>query len=177
MVNFFGSHARAGISDVQPEHNIPYRGSVDHGIPVAEDFEPDEDQTQPDVGDLVTWDEPPEPKTEPIPVYTVPGPGKSGEVQRLFNAWQSYANIGPTRIAGRHDARTTIKITNLAANGGPVVWLGSDVNVTSMTGYPLQPGANVDLATNREVYAILDPADADSAPVLVSLLEQYSVQL
>lgn len=163
----------AHFTEVEQEANVPYRGYVDHGLPVSNEFRPDQDESQPAVEDLVTWDTPQDNEPAPIPVYTVPGPGESGTVHRMFRTWYESASSVIRMIAGRHDARSKIKIAN---NSGNTVWVGADLSVSPMNGYPLLTGQTLELTTNREVYVLIDPAVAAGTVAALSVLEEYTVQ-
>lgn len=163
----------AAPAEVEQEGNIPYRGYVDHGLPVEQDFRPEQDESQPAVEDLVTWDTPEDREPAPIPVYTVPGPGESGTVHRLFRTWYESASSTIRMIAGRHEARSKIKINNVSAN---TVWIGPDLSVSPMNGYPIPAGTNLELTTNREVYVVIDPTVAAGTVSALAILEEYTVQ-
>lgn len=156
-------------AEVEEQANIPYRGYVDHGVPVEQNFLPaEEDESQPAVEDLVTWDTHEETGPAPIPVYTVPGPGQSGTVHRMFHTWSIPVDVTSRMIANRHDSRSKIRIAN---NGTVDVYIGNDLTVSFMTGYPISAGTNVELNTNREVYAVT----VDAGPAMLNVLEEYTV--
>jgi hypothetical protein len=147
--------------EVEEQTNIPYRGSVDHGIS-SRGFDYNSELTEfdpVDVEDLVTYDKINEPPT-PSPVYIVAGP-EQGETVHNFRT--SYAAVGPTptRIVGRHANRTKCKIAN---RGSRTLYFSDAPTVSDMFGFPVDPGASVDLATSHELYAMIKNYVPNQAP-------------
>lgn len=147
--------------EIHEEDNIPYRGYVDHGMDqpgVKYNTELTEfDPTHPE--DLVTYDKITE-SPAPQPVYVVAGP-EQGETIHDFRT--RYAAVGPTpvQIVGRHTNRTKVRICN---RGVRTLYFSDQPTVSAMFGYPLDPGATVDVDTSQEVYAMINSYTPNQAP-------------
>lgn len=132
---------------------IPYRGDVDHGQKVgpAEIYNRElneamwKDEPEPD-------NEPEDKSPDPIPVRIV----QSGKREiKSWRASRAYASSEVSRIVGRNDSRTSLRIKNL---GKSKVWIGEDaMTAATHIGYPLPVDSDLTLSAIEDVWAVTEP--------------------
>lgn len=145
-------------------YNFPYRGQQQHGVGVeAQPWIPQD-------GDAEAWEtredyEASDTEVRPVPVRIVTD--TSGEI-REWRAAQNIADGAPRLISGRNTAQSSVHVTN--TNAVETVWIGPDVTVGTLSGWPLLPGEDVTINTTEPVYAI-----TNGSTVNVAVLIQHSV--
>lgn len=149
--------------------NQAYRGIETHGVPPT--GKPRDVQVEYSDGTRPIVYDPPPQDPDPIPVKIVnEGPNE----RRDFRTRQSPVN--PLSIAqqlvGANDSRTSVKFRNTHAT--LLVYISHDANIAAFNGYPLVAGAELQLNTESDVWA-LNP-DATNT-VTVAVLEEFSVEV
>ncbi len=87
-----------------------------------------------------------------------------------WRAWQVSVNsISPVLVGGLKDGRTSLKVRSLATSGGTRIWVGPDSNVSPVTGYPIDPGAEMAFTGEAPVWAV-----SDTGTVMVALFTEFS---
>lgn len=152
--------------------NIPYRGVVEHGQPVDDNWrDPADDLPQHD-GRLVDVYEHESVEPDPIPVYIV---NQSSRERRAFRTMQSYAggtDVGVMRIVGQDDSRT--RLTIKVPTGAQTVWVADDsANANSVVGFPIAAGESYTTETQEALYASV----AQPAQQVLYLAVEYRVNL
>lgn len=145
--------------------NNPYRGIQNHGV---------DPSTPP--SEVPGWDgaalvpvEPDEPPQEPVPVRIVQ---ESAHEIDMWNGTTFFLNKGnePTLVAGRHEHRTSLNITN---EGPDPVFLHPDNNGTvALAAVRIISGGSFSLDNGAEVYAFVDGATT----ALVRVVWEYTVE-
>jgi hypothetical protein len=135
------------IAATPNSRNLAYRGTETHGVAITEDWS----EVEPyGANETVVEIQPNEPEPEPIPVRVVSG-DESREL-RDIRFLHEYATDGPTRIVGKNEGRTNLKIRNLSA--GTRVWLGSTESLAPFVGYPLDGGAEFSTPSQSDIWAM-----------------------
>lgn len=146
--------------EIETAHNIPGRGVVDHGVSRSEPAQWNaEDVAYDPTRDLVHF-EPESPETAAIPVYVVGGPGE-GKVVHSFRTMYAAVGPNPVRIAGEHGNRTKLRVNN---RGARTLFVGDTPSVSSMFGFPVPAGGQLELSSSRAVYGVIDAYTPNSAP-------------
>ena len=146
--------------------NIPYRGSVDHGVPYKTFDAVSELWVDVNDGDV---EEELDDHVIPVPVQVV-NQG-THELKRL-RAIRHYADgASVSRLVGPNDART--KLTIRTPTGGGILYIDSSESVSTFTGYPIFPGESLSVNSTDAVYCIFDNTVAAQAPIYA--LMEYSV--
>lgn len=157
-----------GRVDPVPEEyageNFPYRGIETHGVEPTE--RPEEERE---------WDgvvpaeyRIPDAEPEPTPVRIVQTGGK--ELHK-WHVRRDYANGAASRILGRNETRTAMRVRNL--DPAVTVWVGSEGSVQAFTGYPVPAGTEFKLdKAEAEVWAISE----DGTQVPLAIIEEYTVR-
>lgn len=150
-----------------PEHyagvSLPYRGFVDHGVPVQDDF-PDvpgyEGSTEVEYVD-------PDPPQDPIPVRIV-----QSQTGREFKDWRvgsDFVGNASHRIVGQLLTRTALRIRNI---GTQTVFVGPDAATASFSGYPIVVGAELTIDGTGDVWGV----SADGSQQEVRYLYEFTVE-
>lgn len=144
--------------------NIPYRGIVDHGVPVAHTFHDFAGYEDTEEGSDKEYEKEP----DPIPVRIVTAGGR--ELRRA-RTWQDIVPDTTTvrKIAGRNEARTSIVIYN---NSAALVWVGFTESVTAYTGFPVNNAGTLSLKCENEIFAV----GTSGTPQQLCMCEEYSVE-
>lgn len=155
-----------------PEHydgvNFPYRGTETHGVEPTKGAKYDTREFQyPEEKE----DHPEPPLSEPDPVL-VRVVNQHARERRMWRPVRSQATQYATRIVGRNDARTNMRLRNLdAANA---VYIGSDSTVSAYTGYKVSAGAEIyPFNTTEEVWV----CTGDTSIVEIAVMYEYGVEL
>lgn len=161
--------------------NIPYRGVVDHGVPVQQEELPDEAHYW--TGRPVEY-LPEETEPDPIPVRVV---NQGARELRRFSATQpvlSFSNgnaVQQVRIAGRDENRTKLLIRVIGRTDflqSVFVYIGGP-GVTPYDGYLMTNNQELPLNTTEEVWAYADTTRQPNAipagiDVLLSVVQEFS---
>lgn len=155
-----------------PEHyagvNFPYRGVQTHGVDVPKDAHYDTREFQypeekPDEA------EPPFPEPDPVLVRVV---SQHARERRMWRPVRTQATQYATRIVGRNDARTNMRLRNL--DGANAIYIGSDSTVSAYTGYKVSAGTEIyPFNTTEEVWV----CTGDTSIVEVAVMYEYGVEL
>lgn len=129
--------------------NIPYRGSINHGV----EFKTFNPVTEPwsDVTDGELIDDP-EPEI-PVPVRIVTA--DSGVEHKLVRAHKTYVTDTISRILAPNRARTSAKIKNVGQN---TVYVGGNGSANVNDGYSVPPGGELSVTATGEVNGIVKPS-------------------
>jgi hypothetical protein len=156
----------APIAESQANRVLPYRGVEYHGVDPGKVM-PVED-TDSEGGSVVTdyfvqgTDD-----IDPVPVRIVES---ATHEYSQWRAWQvSVPTVSPVLVGGLKNGRKTLKVRSLAASGGNRIWVGPDSNVSAVTGYPIDPGAEMAFSGEAPVWAI-----AETGLVMVALFTEFS---
>ncbi len=159
-------HAVEPLPEAYVGDNNPYRGVVDHGVPVS--GSPDGFHGYADTISGVYEPERDEP--DPIPVRVV---NVAGRELRRFRTGQeildSTTGLVARMLAGRNLARVDISIKN---TGAQTMWIGENESVALYTGYPLAAGAEKVFTHQDAIFAVA----ASGQTTTVAILEQFTVR-
>lgn len=145
------------------------RGMEQHGVPMTgtPDLVDDADAGE----DVLTVEIPEDP--DPIPVRLVRSGGR--EFTRLRIQRSSARDVESTQVVGRDETRNITRVRNLSSTAGDRLWVGEAQHIAQPAfGYPLDPGAELLLNTENEVYVSRDPA-APTNPLPFAVLVEYVV--
>lgn len=145
---------------------LPYRGYVDHGVPVDDTQVRDYENAEANYwqGRPVEYEEPPAPAPNPIPVIIVnDGPN---EVKR-FRVSRTQATTSGNQLLGRNPSRNTAKLRNM--DPANILYIHHEPNYTSWLGYPILPGIELEIQGGEPIYAV-----AATANIEVAVLENVS---
>lgn len=162
-----------------PEHyagdNLPYRGTEQHGVSVAEDWrDPAEDGPLPPDGRLVDVYEPEEKGHDPIPVYIVNSSASERRAFRVVTAYAGGSNFGKARqIIGRDERRTKATI-RCPEWGSPIYLSDTPEGATDKFGFPLLAGQTYVTESQDDVYAFCPAAPDDQ---LTQVAVEYRISL
>lgn len=159
---------------------LPYRGTNDHGVPVAKDVDYDTrefEYHQPDT-EIGYLPDPDKDIPDPIPVRIV-----QGDSRRERLDWRAVRFlVGETaqQILGRHEKRRNVVISvhdvksdGSTENTSPI-YIGNDNGLRPMTGYRIGPGRTFDsLRSTEDVWAVTDPG----SQVEISILYEFGVEI
>ena len=152
---------------------FPYRGMEQHGVHVeAKPWIPLDATAQ-------SWEgeEPYDPEytpIQPIPVVIV------NETQEEVRSWRALTHYvrqtGASLIVGQNSRMTRVRLRNTAtALSDMIIWVGHDASVSPLAGWPVYPGESLEICSEEEVYAILDPAANDADYANVSILIEHRI--
>lgn len=155
-----------------PEHyhgvNFPYRGTEQHGVAVPDDahYNTRDFQYPEEKPDEYL---PAEPEPDPILVKVVQ------EHAREIRDWRTVrvaVTSPPTALVGKNDSRRNTRIKNMdAANA---IYIGSDNNVTSYTGYKISAGQEIPpMYTTEAIYA----TTGDGTTAEIAVLYEFVVEI
>lgn len=147
--------------------NVPYRGVVDHGAPVDDNFrDPETDMPVRPDGRLVDVYEHEETHHEPIPVYIV---NRSSRERRTFRSVTAYAggtNFGARQILGQDETRTRATIRNNSL--GVDLWISDTAaGATDYSGYLIKQDETYTTESQEPIYAWVNNADGMRVPIAV----------
>lgn len=143
-----------------------YRGQEKHGVESPHPYLRGED-TLDTIEEFQPVEPPPLP--DPIPVIIVNDNGGARQIQS-WSANQMSVDAAPRQIVGRNRARTKVTIRNLSTT--VTIFVGRSPNgTTALSGYPLGPGASMELAATDEVCAV----SPTGALVYVGILQEFSI--
>lgn len=151
--------------------NLPWRGTQDHGVPIADHTPGDVLESEhPWVDEKADIDYLP-PENEPVPILV----RVVNEHARELKDWRvgrSSVSTQAVQIVGKNMARKGLRIRNLdAANA---VYIGPDSSVSTYTGYKIPAGTEpMPFVTTEEVWA----TTGDATVVEIGLLYEFSVEL
>lgn len=153
---------------------FPYRGTEQHGVPVEDQpWIPQDADAQSWEGE-VAYDPEVEP-IQPVPVIIVE------RSEREIRSWRSVVqgvrlNLS-TLIVGQNDRMSRVRIRNLVSvdDTDMVIWIGHNANVGPLAGWPVYPQEIVELSTEEEVYAVLDPNASSATNADVAIIIEHSV--
>lgn len=143
---------------------LPYRGTQTHGVAPSQDSHniPDHrDDARP--VPVIPLPE----KPEPVPVVVI---SDTGRRIRQWRGHSTYATPSVAQIVGAHDKRTKVTIRNLSTD--KTAYLGPDVTVSVVNGFPVLPGGAFEIGAESAVYGVCDGA---SENVPLSVLVEYQV--
>lgn len=156
----------------EPEHyagvNFPYRGVQTHGVEPPKDAKyntrefqyPEEKADEPEA---------PLPEPDPILVRVV---NQHARERRMWRPIRTQATQYATRIVGRNDARTNMRLRNLDTQNA--IYIGGDSTVSAYTGYKVSAGAEIyPFNTTEEVWV----CTGDSSIVEIAVMYEYGVEL
>ncbi len=147
--------------------NFPYRGIETHGVkPTVDPTDVPEWLTEGRVVPIAYV--PANVEIDPVPVHIV---NLGSDEERKWRTAVSYAGTVPSQVIGRNTARTSLKIQNLSTNPG-TIYVSPDSSVSAFTGYPLVPGAYIELKSHEEVWAV---STVDNT--ILSVLWEYTVEV
>lgn len=158
---------RAPIPESQMNRVLPYRGVEYHGVDPG-NVMPVEDTDSEGGSVVTTYFEQGEDDVNPVPVRIVK---EAAHEYAQWRAWQvSIPTISPVLVGGLKNGRTSVRIRHLGTSGGARIWIGPDSSVTAVTGFPLDPGADISLVGEAPVWAIAETGTA----VTVAVLTEFS---
>lgn len=150
-------------------HNVPYRGTVDHGVDLdaVEYRETEEDFPDPEMDgrEVPIYEE--EELPDPIPVIIVNR--SSREMLRHQATMVTIDSETPTRIAGKDLNRTSCHLRNV---DNPPIYIGASDQTRAYNSYKLDSGQDIQLHTQDEVWVWSEVQDAK-----VSLLTEYRISI
>lgn len=150
--------------------NLPYRGTEQHGVSVAEHWrDTSEDMSLRPDGRLVDVYEPEETAHEPIPVYIVNQSSHERRAFKVINAYATGTNNGTTgrMILPRDDGRTQATIRN--PGGGQHINISNSADLCNSTfGFTVLTGSTYVTQTQEALYAAC-PTSADDYMVQIAV--------
>lgn len=160
------------IDNPEMEHyagsNNAYRGTEQHGVKTDEHataYDPGEHDGHSEVVSPM----PIKAVVEPIPVLVV---NEYGSESKQFRAYSFPVSARAQQIVNAHPMRKSVTIKNPTASANPV-YINSDSTLSLITGFPLDPGQEVLIYTETEVWAMC----AAGQTATLRILDQYSVEL
>lgn len=128
-------------------YNFPYRGQEQHGVEVGSQ------PWLPQDGSADEWSgrtdyEHDETEVRPIPVRIVTD--STNELEE-WRALQIDTDATPRLVTGRNEARTQVQLIN---TGAQTVFIGPDVTVSILGGFPLRAGNSITIKSSDSVWAI-----------------------
>lgn len=149
--------------------NAPYRGNVTHGVN-PELFAPDLPDESWEGAEVEIKEAQPEPI--PVPVRIV------DESPGFISDWrtgQLSVNLNASVLVGANPNRTSLRLRNLSAN--KAIYVGRNT-VTYLSGFPIPPASEFTITSTGDVWAVCTALeDTTSAPILVAILEEFTVEV
>lgn len=170
-----------GVAGVKPEADTPeseeyyegqnqaWRGTELHGVPTEHNSKAVEyGNHNAENADVVTkYAEPPN-LADPVPVVVV---NEYSREQRRFRTAQFSLRDRAQQIVGAHERRSSVRIRNMETVNK--VFVGTDASMSVIVGYRLDPGQELSLKTETEVFAMCNIGET----ALLSILDEYSVEI
>lgn len=159
------------VQEARPGALFPYRGTETHGVENVNEWA---DVPQGGANEVIVEYQDPEPEPTPIPVRIV---AEHSAEMREWRVIRDRAGTNNARqLVGQMLGRTSVTIKNLSDAVAPVdrVWVGPDSTTKQYTGYPLDPGKELNLSTESEIYTIAN--DGNTEVPLAAYIE-FTVEL
>lgn len=155
------------------EHGVPFDAAQEYIIPMdqatAEAREHDEKLSKDLNAETTAYEEP----IPPLPVTVVDMPTPIARQSKLaVTSYTLAAGSDPFRIVAGNHQRDQVKIRVIDPTN--IILVHPDKQAATTVGYPVNKDNELVLETTESVYGYAPPAN--SAPVTVYILEEYSVE-
>lgn len=154
--------------------NLPYRGVQNHGVALPEGANPDAYyeasgyDLNPDAFETIPADKEP----DPVPVRIVM---ESARERFPFRCGSLVipTNSNVLELMGRNDRRIKVRMRVPGSSAGSVIF-GGDRNLSSVNGYTITTGGEIEIATTENIYVV--NANPTQAPTIM-YVETFTIGL